>query len=91
MDFWSDPCLEFAFKTLTGALTVEDNYEIQGYLEEPANCHWQRDGGSTLPDFPTMILGISPSWGSRHQQAFTVVLGLILRNTSYCNKNFHGR
>ncbi|KAF5938633.1 hypothetical protein HYC85_022892 [Camellia sinensis] len=29
-DSWSDPCLEFAFKTLTGAIPIEDNLVIQG-------------------------------------------------------------
>ncbi|XP_028114106.1 uncharacterized protein LOC114312118 [Camellia sinensis] len=33
-DSWSDPCLEFAFKTLTGALVVENNVAItQGYFQ----------------------------------------------------------
>ncbi|KAI4326986.1 hypothetical protein L6164_019495 [Bauhinia variegata] len=58
MDSWSDPCLEFAFKTLTGAipLPVEENLAIQGSFPGPANCHGRGDGGSTLPDF------VSPSF-----------------------------
>ncbi|CAL5391809.1 unnamed protein product [Camellia sinensis] len=33
-DSWSDPCLEFAFKTLTGALVVENNVATtQGYFQ----------------------------------------------------------
>ncbi|GAU19487.1 hypothetical protein TSUD_77310 [Trifolium subterraneum] len=51
MNSWSDPCLEFAFKTLTGAIPVEDNLAIQGGIQEPANCHDRRDDVSALPDF----------------------------------------
>lgn len=51
MNSWSDPCLEFAFKTLTGAIPVEENLSLQGCFQEPANCHDRRDGGSTLPHF----------------------------------------
>ncbi|KAK9276146.1 hypothetical protein L1049_005677 [Liquidambar formosana] len=50
-DFWSDPCLEFAFKTLTGAIPVEDNLEIQGYFQQLDTPLVKRDGGLTLPDF----------------------------------------
>lgn len=42
MNSWSDPCLEFAFKTLTGVIPVEENLAIPGQ---------ERRGGSTLPDF----------------------------------------
>ncbi|KAK7358649.1 hypothetical protein VNO77_00587 [Canavalia gladiata] len=51
MNSWSDPCLDFAFKTLTGVIPVEENLAIQGCLPEPANYHEQRDSTSTLPDF----------------------------------------
>ncbi|XP_058731970.1 uncharacterized protein LOC131603604 isoform X1 [Vicia villosa] len=51
MNTWSDPCLEFAFKTLTGVLPVEENLGTQGGNQEPSNCHTGRDGISTLPDF----------------------------------------
>ncbi|XP_004503754.1 uncharacterized protein [Cicer arietinum] len=51
MNSWSDPCLEFAFKTLTGVIPVEENLAIQGSIEEPANFHEGRDGGLALPDF----------------------------------------
>ncbi|PNY04952.1 methyl-CpG binding domain protein [Trifolium pratense] len=51
MNSWSDPCLEFAFKTLTGAIPVEDNLAIPGGIQEPANCHDGRDDVSALPDF----------------------------------------
>ncbi|RDX88008.1 hypothetical protein CR513_30454, partial [Mucuna pruriens] len=51
MDSWSDPCLEFAFKTLTGAIPVEENIAIQGFFQEPANRHDQRGGGSMVPKF----------------------------------------
>ncbi|XP_057749671.1 methyl-CpG-binding domain-containing protein 13-like isoform X2 [Arachis stenosperma] len=42
---WSDPCLEFAFKTLTGATSADNN------LQQPPNFHNQIDGGSLFPDF----------------------------------------
>ncbi|KAK4558155.1 hypothetical protein RGQ29_007782 [Quercus rubra] len=50
-DSWSDPCLEFAFKTLTGAIPVEDNL-AQGYFQEELDIsHTRRDSGLALPDF----------------------------------------
>ncbi|XP_022892835.1 uncharacterized protein LOC111407531 isoform X3 [Olea europaea var. sylvestris] len=39
-DFWLDPCLEFAVKTLTGAIPVEDALAFQGYspaVDAPSN------------------------------------------------------
>ncbi|CAL0312674.1 unnamed protein product [Lupinus luteus] len=50
MDLWSDSCLDFTFKTLTGAIPVDENI-FQGCFPEPANCHDQRDGVSTVPHF----------------------------------------
>uniref|UniRef100_A0A5B7ALZ0 Putative methyl-CpG-binding domain-containing protein 13 isoform X1 n=1 Tax=Davidia involucrata TaxID=16924 RepID=A0A5B7ALZ0_DAVIN len=51
-DSWSDPCLEFAFKTLTGAIPVEDNLSIQGYFQQEVDASQTlRDGCSALPDF----------------------------------------
>ncbi|XP_020216110.1 methyl-CpG-binding domain-containing protein 13 isoform X2 [Cajanus cajan] len=52
MDSWSDPCLDFAFKTLTGTtIPVEENIAIQGGFQEPVNRHDQRNGSLTVPDF----------------------------------------
>ncbi|KAI9075137.1 hypothetical protein K1719_042868 [Acacia pycnantha] len=51
MDSWSDPSLEFAFKTLTGAITIEEDLPIQGCLEEASIWNGQRDSYSSLPDF----------------------------------------
>ncbi|KAF7828301.1 methyl-CpG-binding domain-containing protein 13-like isoform X1 [Senna tora] len=51
MDSWSDPCLEFAFKTLTGAITVEENLPIQGCFQESVSWREQSDSGPALPDF----------------------------------------
>lgn len=46
-----DPCLEFAFKTLTGEIPIEDNLEIQGsFLQQIGNSYNQMDGGLALPD-----------------------------------------
>ncbi|GMQ05315.1 hypothetical protein CsSME_00050392 [Camellia sinensis var. sinensis] len=52
-DSWSDPCLEFAFKTLTGALAVENNVATtQGYFQEQVNTsRAQTDGSLALPEF----------------------------------------
>ncbi|KAK3224666.1 hypothetical protein Dsin_004528 [Dipteronia sinensis] len=44
---WPDPCLEFAYKTLTGAIPVEDNLTFQDYIQ---NQHVQIDGASGLSD-----------------------------------------
>ncbi|KAF7810249.1 methyl-CpG-binding domain-containing protein 13-like [Senna tora] len=52
MDSWtSDPCLEFAFKTLTGTLSIEENLAMQGCFQEPEKYRSQRDASSMLPDF----------------------------------------
>ncbi|XP_038725772.1 uncharacterized protein LOC120016879 isoform X2 [Tripterygium wilfordii] len=51
-DYWSDPCLEFAFKTLTGAISLEDNFAVQDYPQPQLDTfHRQRDGNLALPDF----------------------------------------
>ncbi|XP_022159862.1 uncharacterized protein LOC111026151 isoform X2 [Momordica charantia] len=51
-DAWADPCLDFAFKTLTGAIPIEDSLGIQSYFEERLDSsRSQRDGSAALPDF----------------------------------------
>lgn len=53
-DCWSDPCLDFAFKTLTGAIPIEDNL-VQGYFQEQLDTsHSQRNGSLALPDFGSL-------------------------------------
>ncbi|XP_027912255.1 methyl-CpG-binding domain-containing protein 13-like isoform X1 [Vigna unguiculata] len=59
MDSWSDPCLEFAFDTLSGAIPVEENITIQACFQERAHSHGQRGGFSTVPDFGFSNSGIS--------------------------------
>ncbi|XP_057513989.1 uncharacterized protein LOC130795772 isoform X1 [Actinidia eriantha] len=50
-DSWSDPCLEFAFKTLTGAIPIEDNIAIQGYFQQQVDTsNPQVDGCLSLPE-----------------------------------------
>ncbi|PSR91506.1 Methyl-CpG-binding domain-containing protein [Actinidia chinensis var. chinensis] len=50
-DSWSDPCLEFAFKTLTGAIPIEDNIAIQGYFQQQVDTsNPQTDGCLSLPE-----------------------------------------
>ncbi|XP_028804777.1 uncharacterized protein LOC114759718 isoform X2 [Neltuma alba] len=52
MDSWSDPCLEFAFKTLTGAPPEEEDLSFQGCFQDPANnFNSQKDARPMLPDF----------------------------------------
>ncbi|XP_057420249.1 methyl-CpG-binding domain-containing protein 13-like isoform X3 [Lotus japonicus] len=52
MNSWSeDPCLEFAYKTLTGEIPVEENVATQGCIQQPASRNEKRDDGLTLPDF----------------------------------------
>ncbi|XP_022631333.1 methyl-CpG-binding domain-containing protein 13 isoform X1 [Vigna radiata var. radiata] len=51
MDSWSDPCLEFAFNTLSGSIPVEENITIQACFQERAHSNGQRGGFSTVPDF----------------------------------------
>ncbi|XP_059638811.1 uncharacterized protein LOC132281091 isoform X2 [Cornus florida] len=49
---WPDPCLEFAFKTLTGEIPIEDNLTIQGYFDQEINASpTQGADCSRLPDF----------------------------------------
>ncbi|KAF8380288.1 hypothetical protein HHK36_027770 [Tetracentron sinense] len=49
-DSWPDPCLEFAFKTLTGAIPVEDNKAIQDYFQQLSTSQTQTDNGLALLD-----------------------------------------
>ncbi|KAM7531242.1 hypothetical protein LguiB_034652 [Lonicera macranthoides] len=67
MDSWSDPCIEFAFKTLTGAIPVEDNMGVEGYLQqqvEPSHTH--NDGD--LASFPVSGL---PNYFQNHVSSNT--------------------
>lgn len=51
-DSWADPCLDFAFKTLTGAIPIDDSLEIQSYFEERIeSSRGQKDSSIALPDF----------------------------------------
>nr|XP_016489756.1 PREDICTED: uncharacterized protein LOC107809609 [Nicotiana tabacum] len=54
-DYWSDPCLEFAFKTLTGAIPVEDTLAFQGSSQQEFNTSYTQadDGCFELPLFNT--------------------------------------
>ncbi|KAF2297771.1 hypothetical protein GH714_002683 [Hevea brasiliensis] len=43
-DYWSDPCYEFAFKTLAGAIPV-DNLPVQSYFQQQVDTsQTQREG-----------------------------------------------
>ncbi|KAG5541614.1 hypothetical protein RHGRI_021444 [Rhododendron griersonianum] len=49
---WSDPCLEFAFKTLSGEMPVKDNLHTQGNFQEHSeNPNPQAGGCLALLDF----------------------------------------
>ncbi|ONI07006.1 hypothetical protein PRUPE_5G094800 [Prunus persica] len=50
MDSWSDPCLDFAFKTLTGAIPIEDDL-FQGYFQEKIETSHNHRDSLALPDF----------------------------------------
>ncbi|XP_023532849.1 methyl-CpG-binding domain-containing protein 13-like isoform X1 [Cucurbita pepo subsp. pepo] len=51
-DSWADPCLDFAFKTLTGAIPIEGSLEIQSYFEERIeSSRSQRESSIALPDY----------------------------------------
>ncbi|GAB2273959.1 hypothetical protein Dimus_008729 [Dionaea muscipula] len=48
---WSDPCLEFAYKTLTGALpldALDDNLAIQDYVDHQLRTSSQSNGNLNL-------------------------------------------
>lgn len=51
VNVWSDPCLEFAFKTLTGAIPIEDNLEIEGYFQQQIDSAHAQNSSSTPPEF----------------------------------------
>ncbi|XP_050377355.1 methyl-CpG-binding domain-containing protein 13-like isoform X2 [Argentina anserina] len=80
LDTWSDPCLEFAFKTLTGEIPISDDF-FQGYFQENlVTSHNQRDS-STLPDFgsPNFFQSdVSPQFNAPEQS----ILGRFPTNTS---------
>ncbi|GKV23097.1 hypothetical protein SLEP1_g32874 [Rubroshorea leprosula] len=52
-DSSSDPCLEFASKTLRGAVAVEDNFALQDYFQQQQlyTSSTKRDGDSALSNF----------------------------------------
>ncbi|KAL5551745.1 hypothetical protein UlMin_001921 [Ulmus minor] len=55
-DYWSDPCLDFAYKTLTGEIPIEDSL-LQGYFQEPLDpAQSKKNGGLDLPDFGSSSL-----------------------------------
>ncbi|KAF5729973.1 hypothetical protein HS088_TW20G00342 [Tripterygium wilfordii] len=60
-DYWSDPCLEFAFKTLTGAIPL-DNFAISDFPQQHLDTsHKERDGSlAPITDFPQPQLDTSP-------------------------------
>ncbi|XWS61144.1 hypothetical protein CRYUN_Cryun07bG0100100 [Craigia yunnanensis] len=50
-DIWADPCIEFAIKTLTGAIPVESDLENQDYFQQqPSSFLTQSSNHLTLPD-----------------------------------------
>ncbi|CAL0331980.1 unnamed protein product [Lupinus luteus] len=52
MDSWSDPCLDFGYKTLSGAIpVVDDDIAIQRCFQEFTDPHDRRDGMSMFPEF----------------------------------------
>ncbi|KAK8537127.1 hypothetical protein V6N12_043302 [Hibiscus sabdariffa] len=50
-DIWADPCIEFAIKTLTGAIPVEYGLDNQhGFQQQPISAPHQSGNHMTLPD-----------------------------------------
>ncbi|KAK8657195.1 hypothetical protein V6N13_035448 [Hibiscus sabdariffa] len=50
-DIWADPCIEFAIKTLTGAIPVEYGLDSQhGFQQQPISAPHQSANHMTLPD-----------------------------------------
>ncbi|KAL2902441.1 Methyl-CpG-binding domain-containing protein 13 [Bienertia sinuspersici] len=47
---WSDPCLEFAYKTLTGAIPFDDNLAIQDYIQHQLRTTEENENDQSLPD-----------------------------------------
>ncbi|KAL9246746.1 hypothetical protein vseg_020242 [Gypsophila vaccaria] len=47
---WSDPCLEFAYKTLTGAIPLDDNLAIEDYIQYQLHTSKQSNDFQSLPD-----------------------------------------
>ena len=51
LDYWSDPCLDFAFKTLTGIIPIDDSF-VQGDIQSQVDLSQNhRNGSLALPDF----------------------------------------
>ncbi|XP_058078115.1 methyl-CpG-binding domain-containing protein 13 isoform X2 [Magnolia sinica] len=60
-DSWPDPCLEFAFKTLTGDIPM-DTLEIEGYFQQQLGMAQPQSPGCDSLFEPQVLLG--PSNGS---------------------------
>ncbi|CAK7335490.1 unnamed protein product [Dovyalis caffra] len=84
-DFWSDPCLEFAFKTLTGAIPIDHYLPIQNYFQQQVNAsqtlrngnlqhqvdpsQTQKDVSLTLPDLGLPSFDISGHFDNPEKQS----------------------
>lgn len=69
LDTWSDPCLDFAFKTLTGEIPIEDDL-FQGYFQENLDTSHNQKESLALPDFgsPSFFQSdISPQFDAPEQ------------------------
>ncbi|CAK9169476.1 unnamed protein product [Ilex paraguariensis] len=50
-DSWTDPCIEFAIKTLKGEIPVDDNLQLQNYFQKQlSSSNSQGRNGSTIPN-----------------------------------------
>ncbi|KAL2517075.1 Uncharacterized protein Adt_13322 [Abeliophyllum distichum] len=66
---WSDPCLEFAFKTLTGELPVDDTLAFPGSFPQQIDIPYNQTNGCSLPpDVPTIFQNEVPPLPSPFQQ-----------------------
>lgn len=52
-DYWSDPCWDFAFKTLTGAIPLEETLTLPGCFPQPTGASITQENHLTfgLPEF----------------------------------------
>lgn len=54
VDYWSDPCWDFAFKTLTGAIPLEETLTLPGCFPQPTGASYTQENLTFgLPEFET--------------------------------------
>ena len=77
VDVWSDPCLEFAFKTLTGAIPIEDNLDIEGYFQQQIDSAYGQNSSMALPEFGLLSSHLDAQENSVPRQQFASKLTVL--------------